>query len=111
MPKRYSIAAFIFAAALALLPASARAQSRGRVVLQDPGQMRIIGGSAVCPNGESSGDENAVSPDGQNWGGLQINLVNYAGDPYDLLDPAINVAVGHDVWLSQGYAAWACDRG
>lgn len=60
---------------------------------------------------ESSFDENAISPDGQNVGLLQINLVNYDGDPYDLLDPAFNVEAGYDVWLSQGYGAWACDRG
>lgn len=57
---------------------------------------------------ESHGDENAVSPDGENWGGLQINRSNYDGDPHDLLEPVLNVAIAYSVWKSQGYGAWAC---
>jgi hypothetical protein len=62
---------------------------------------------AAC---ESNFDENAISPDGQNVGLLQINLV-HGWTTEQLTDPAFNIAAGYDVWLSQGYAAWACDRG
>lgn len=71
--------------------------------------IRIIAGpTAACPNGESGGDPRAVSPDGRNWGLAQINLVNYTGNPRDLLDAATNIAVAHRVWLRQGYGAWSC---
>ena len=65
--------------------------------------MRII----AC---ESHGDENAVSPDGANVGAYQINRVH--GYSYEeMTDPAISTEIAHDVWLSQGYGAWACWRG
>lgn len=56
---------------------------------------------------ESHGDENAVSPDGQNVGAYQLNVVH--GYSYeDATNPEISTALAHDVWLSQGYEAWAC---
>jgi len=62
---------------------------------------------AAC---ESNWDENAISPDGQNVGLLQVNLV-HGWTTEQLTAPAFNVAAAYDVWLSQGYGAWACDRG
>ena len=75
---------------------------------------RIIG----C---ESTGDPLSVSPDGQNWGLLQISLVHLdklealtgSRDPYLLLEPEVNVAGGWLVYveaedLGAGWAPWAC---
>jgi len=59
---------------------------------------------------ESHGDENVVSPDGQNVGAYQLNVVH--GFSYeDATNPPVATDLAHDVWLSQGYGAWACDRG
>lgn len=63
--------------------------------------LRIVG----C---ESTDNPDAVSPDGRNWGLMQINVVNWDGDPRALLNPATNIAAAHGVWLRQGYAAWSC---
>ena len=61
---------------------------------------------------ESNGHADSVSADGQNWGLGQVNLVHLwrvGGDPYALLDPAINVRVMHDIWRDNGgFRPWAC---
>ena len=70
---------------------------------------RIIG----C---ESTWDPLSVSPDGQNWGLMQISLVHLdklealtgSRDPYLLLQPEVNVAVGYAVYVESGWAPWAC---
>jgi hypothetical protein len=53
-----------------------------------------------------SGLRNEAVSATDDWGLCQINSVNYAGDPADLLDPVTNIAVAHRVWLRQSYAAW-----
>ncbi len=59
---------------------------------------------------ESHFDENAVSPDGANVGGFQLNVVH--GFTYEqMTDPATATELAHDLWQSSGYGAWACDRG
>lgn len=80
--------------------------------------LRIIYGPYPCPNGESGGNPRAVSPDGANWGGMQINYASHADklyavtgsyDPYLLLDPAVNVAVGYLVYVANsGFGPWRC---
>lgn len=56
---------------------------------------------------ESGGDENAVSPDGQNVGAYQLNVVH--GWTYEqMTDPIVSTDLAHDLWLSSGYEAWAC---
>ena len=70
---------------------------------------RIIG----C---ESTWDPLAVSPDGRNWGLMQIGLVHLdklealtgSRDPYLLLEPEINLAVGYALYVESGWAPWAC---
>lgn len=68
---------------------------------------------------ESDGRSWAVSPDGQNWGAMQINLVHLdklealtgTRDPQVLLVPTINIAVGYAVYIAAGrtWSPWACD--
>ena len=54
---------------------------------------------------ESRGDPSAVSPDGQNIGLFQLNLIHgyYPG-------PEENVAKAYAIWLDYGghWTAWAC---
>ena len=65
---------------------------------------------------ESTGNPLAVSPDGRNWGLLQIGLVHLdklealtgSRDPYLLLEPEVNVAVGYALYVESGWAPWAC---
>ena len=61
---------------------------------------------------ESGGDPAAISPDGQNWGLMQVNLVHLwrvGGDPYRLLDPETNVRVAWDIYVDGGgWGPWAC---
>lgn len=71
----------------------------------------VEGPTLTCPTGESGGDPSAISPDGQNWGLGQVNLIHLwrvDGDAQALLDPATNIRVMHDIYLSQGYQAWSC---
>ena len=54
---------------------------------------------------ESRGDPNAVSPDGQNVGLFQLNIIHgYYPDPVE------NVAKAYAIWLDYGghWTAWAC---
>lgn len=59
---------------------------------------------------ESSGDPSAVSPDGQNIGLFQINLVHIGklrgGE--SLLDPVVNVRIAYQIWADQGWGPWSC---
>ena len=61
---------------------------------------------------ESGGDPAAISPDGQNWGLMQVNLVHLwrvGGDPYRLLDPETNMRVAWDIYVDGGgWGPWAC---
>ncbi len=60
---------------------------------------------------ESHLDFNAISADGQNVGGFQINLVHVGkagGDAAQLLIPSVNVGVAYAIWLDQGWLPWAC---
>lgn len=80
--------------------------------------LRVIHGTANCPNGESGGDAGAYN--NGNYGGMQINysahrdkLISVTGvdDPNRLFDPEVNVAVGYLVWLESGggtWLPWAC---
>lgn len=69
--------------------------------------LRIMYGPYPCPNGESGGDPNAMSPDGRNWGAYQINVV-HGYSVAQMTDPVTSTAIAHDIWLSQGYRAWSC---
>jgi len=60
---------------------------------------------------ESGGNANATSPDGQNLGLFQINLVHIArvdGNSSLLYDPVINTRVAYDIWLDQSWIPWSC---
>lgn len=67
---------------------------------------------------ESTARPLAVSPDGQNWGLLQLNLVHLdklealtgSRDPQLLLDPAVNIAVAWLVYVEADYSfsPWVC---
>ena len=59
---------------------------------------------------ESGGNWGAISADGQNIGGLQINLVHGYSVAY-LLVREHNIAVGYALWLDQGWSPWACAPG
>jgi len=56
---------------------------------------------------ESGGNPNAISPDGENIGLMQINLIHGYSAEY-LLVPENNVAVAYEIWLDQGWLPWAC---
>ena len=66
---------------------------------------------AAC---ESSGRPDAVSPDGQNWGLMQLGVIHKAraerlGFTWEqMLQPRPNLLVAYDLWLDQGWAPWAC---
>lgn len=73
--------------------------------------LRVVYGSATCPNGESGGKLDAVSDDGQNLGPFQLNVVHagrVGGDPGRLLDPATNVRIAFELYSEQGWRPWAC---
>lgn len=56
---------------------------------------------------ESGGQPDAVSPDGQNAGAYQENVIH--GYSYaEMTDPVRSTEIAHDIWLSQGYEAWSC---
>lgn len=62
---------------------------------------------------ESRLDFSAVSADGQNVGGFQVNLVHVGkvgGRAEQLLVPQINVMVAYSIWLDYGghWTAWSC---
>ena len=61
---------------------------------------------------ESRFEPNAVSPDGQNFGLFQVNLVHLGrvgGDRTSLLDAATNVRVAYAIWRDNaGWGPWAC---
>lgn len=71
----------------------------------DQALLVVYGPTPRCRWGESGGDPDAVSPDGENLGLFQLNRV-HGGD--ELLDPATNVAVAYQLWLDQGWAPWSC---
>lgn len=55
----------------------------------------------------------AVSPDGANWGLLQVNLVHLwrvGGNAYALLDAETNVRVAYAIYQDAGYSwrPWSC---
>ena len=56
---------------------------------------------------ESSGDWSAVSPDGRNIGGFQVNLI-HGWTREELLDPAINLLAAYSIWKEQGWTPWSC---
>ena len=80
--------------------------------------MRVLYGTANCPNGESGGDPAAYNAG--NYGGFQVaypthrdKLIRVAGvdDPSLLFDPAVNTGVAYLVWLESGggtFLPWAC---
>lgn len=63
---------------------------------------------------ESGLDPTAVSPDGANWGLLQINVVHRAraarmGYAWaQMLDAGPNLAVARAIYDEQGFEPWAC---
>jgi len=65
---------------------------------------------------ESGGNPKAVSPDGQNWGLTQLNVIHRAraerlGYSWaQMLDPVANLRVAYDLWLDQGWGPWACKQ-
>jgi len=56
---------------------------------------------------ESGLRPDAISPDGQNVGVAQINLIHGYSTEY-LLDAERNLAVAYALYLDQGWAPWAC---
>ena len=59
---------------------------------------------------ESGGNPNAISPDGQNWGLMQLNLVHLwrvDGNAQAFLDPATNIRVAYEIWSEQSWIPWA----
>ena len=48
-----------------------------------------------------------MSPDGQNIGGFQINLI-WGWTREQLLDPVTNALAAIVVWRRNGWSAWAC---
>jgi hypothetical protein len=57
---------------------------------------------------ESTWSWGAVSPDGQNIGGFQVNLVHGYSREY-LLVPEHNVRVAYAIWLDNaGWGPWSC---
>jgi len=73
--------------------------------------MSDVSAVASC---ESGGLGNAISPDGQNWGLMQLNVVHKAraarlGFTWEqMLDARANLLVAYDLWLDQGWTPWAC---
>lgn len=60
---------------------------------------------------ESDFVERAISPDGQNLGVFQINVIHRArvgGVVARLLEARTNVAVAFDIWRDQGWGPWSC---
>ena len=58
---------------------------------------------------ESRFESDAVSPDGEDFGDLQIRASQHpelAG--FDLLDRRQNLAAGYQVYIKQGFSAWSC---
>ena len=56
---------------------------------------------------ESGGDWAAVSPDGMNIGGYQINVI-HGWTREQLLDPVGNTLAMIALWRDGGWSAWAC---
>lgn len=56
---------------------------------------------------ESDGDPSAVSPDGQNVGLYQINLI-HGWTREQLLDPVINTLAMLALYADQSWAPWSC---
>ena len=70
-----------------------------------------------CESGESGG--NAGAYNAGNYGVMQVNYASHrdklarvtgtdGSDPTLLYDLSVNVAVGHIIWLDQGFAPWSC---
>ena len=60
---------------------------------------------------ESRWQPDAISPDGQNLGIFQVNVVHRAlvgGQEQRLLDAATNVRVAYELWRDYGWGIWAC---
>jgi hypothetical protein len=59
---------------------------------------------------ESRHDPGAVSPDGQNLGLFQINVIHEGKlQPGEsLLDPVVNVRIAYQIWADQGWGPWSC---
>lgn len=57
---------------------------------------------------ESLGVPTAINPRSGTAGLLQIHPLWQKVWPGDYLDPWTNAAVAYQVWLEQGYRAWAC---
>lgn len=60
---------------------------------------------------ESNFNTNAYNPEWHygcqgSYGLMQIACVNYEGDPEDLFDPSLNLAMARKVYESQGIGAW-----
>lgn len=72
--------------------------------------MRVIFGTANCPNGESGGDPNAEN--GPNKGGFQINIAVHGwrlrpGER--IFDPEVNTRIASEIWRdNNGWSAWSC---
>jgi hypothetical protein len=64
---------------------------------------------------ESTGDWGAISPDGSNFGGMQINAIHawrLGGNLDLLLIPEVNVRVACDIYRDNaGWGPWACKPG
>ena len=62
---------------------------------------------------ESSLSPGAISPDGRNYGLMQVNIIHHArvgGDVSRLLNAAVNVAVAYQIYAAAGYTwqPWSC---
>ena len=72
------------------------------------GEVRAV---AQC---ESEGSPAAVSPDGRNWGYMQLNVIHEAraarlGYSWEqMTEPGPNLHVAYSIWEESGWIPWAC---
>lgn len=75
-----------------------------------PGYVWPCGQALAVATCESTLRLDAVSPDGQNIGPMQVNVIHSGklrpGE--SLYDPAVSVRIAHDIYVDQGWGPWAC---
>ena len=57
-----------------------------------------------------SGGRNVASPDGQNIGPLQVNVIHSGKlrEGESLWEPEVSIRIAYEIWADQGWGPWSC---